>query len=137
MREILFRGKRTDGVWVDGYFFAKPILEKYFIIDGESQWMVNPSTVGQCTGLTDANGKRIFEGDFVKMTYAVNGRKKVILKGLVQYEEGAFYVHTSVSKQQTKGLLYGFTSAVHTEDEGLFCKVIGNIHDNPELLEGK
>ena len=46
MRDILFQGKRFDGAWETGYFFAKPILEKYFIILGENQWMVHPESDG-------------------------------------------------------------------------------------------
>jgi hypothetical protein len=73
MRDILFQGKRFDGVSETGYFFAKPILEKYFIILGENQWMVHPDSVCQYTGMTEfvMTDKSIhaplFEGDIVEV----------------------------------------------------------------------
>ena len=73
MREILFRGKRVDnGEWVEGNFvkdntatyITMPLKDSHYLID------VDPSTVGQYTGLCDKNGKRIFEGDAIKSHYA-------------------------------------------------------------------
>lgn len=151
MREILFRGKRIDnGEFVCGYVgvfkgttqIYVPFTEEeekeneghIFSVIGGLWHTVHHETIGQFTGLTDSNGKRIFEGDFVRMKYAVNGRKRAFIKGVVKYEKGAFFVHFSSHGRKTEGLLWGFTSSFHTEDEGLFCEIIGNIHDNPDLL---
>ncbi len=114
MREILFRGKRTDGVWEFGYYFAKPIQEKHFILCVENQWMVCKETIGQFTGLTDKNGKKIFEGDIIKWDAE---------------EWGAEYCEPVVWD-------YSFFG-VRQNDWQHFCEVIGNIHDNPELLGGE
>lgn len=150
MREILFRGKRLDnGEWETGSLMKVTVAGRtYFLIFGDgfaydaetmkalAHGCVDPATVGQYTGLKDKNGKRIFEGDIVRVTYAVNGREKVFFTGDVKFEDGAFYLYLYSRGQKTKGLLCGFANAVHTEDEGIFCGVVGNIHDNPELLEG-
>lgn len=124
MREILFRGKRVDnGEWVYSSFIMQDKEHKLLsteveLFDGEKWRAVIPETVGQYTGLTDKNGKKIFEGDIVKNSRDV---------GLLYYKEknSAFTV---------KGWEYGYWLWHDKED----IEVIGNIHDNPELLqEGK
>ena len=123
MREILFRGQRFDGVWVEGYFFAKPILEKYFIIIGEDQYMVKHETVGQYTGLTDKNGLKIFEGDIVKMTEKY-GKSVVYVVGFYM---GAF----TLRRMDVEYRLQFIDFPLRYYD----FEIIGNIHDNKELLE--
>ena len=118
MREILFRGKRLDnGEWVYGSFlqvehedgsFATAIFQKK---DAGGDAEVSPATVGQYTGLRDKNGKRIFEGDLLSLR---TGRPHV-----VRFEDGAFVFENTAIPMRFANKL----------------EVIGNVHDNPELLE--
>ena len=124
MREILFRGKRTDGVWEFGYYFAKPIQEKHFILCGENQWMVCKESVGQFTGLTDKNGKKIFEGDVV--LYPWNDQDKPE-RFTIKFKDGQF-VASPVKETED---YWDFMVGGYSKE----MEVIGNIHDNPELLE--
>lgn len=132
MREILFKGKRTDnGEWVEGRLLADDVIvpkgqefeteDIYIIADNLMGFEVIPETVGQYTGLTDKNGKKIFEGDIVENEW--NGRKH-----LVEYYED-------------RGGYFPFACG-----DGCGCCetdveipestiIIGNIHDNPELLK--
>lgn len=89
-REILFRGKH-DGEWIEGFYKAEGYDTYRGCIDRTPyikqlgkcvSWAVDPSTVGQFTGLTDRNGVRIFEGDILE---ALNGNR-----GYVVFRNGAF-----------------------------------------------
>lgn len=123
MREILFRGKRIDnGEWVYGnYAFTDVNGKKYFIFQNKPlEHEVIPETVGQYTGLTDKNGKKIFEGDII--IQFCRGLKKLYK---VVFNVGSF----TLQGKDT-----------HAEICEVFCypcEIIGNIHDNPELLNKK
>ena len=125
MREILFRGKRIDNdEWVYGSFFMDAreqfnglcgvdgFIRLYDKAKGKMQmYEVDRETVGQYTGLKDKNGNKIFEGDILALR---NGIPRV-----VSFEDGAFVLeNTSIPMRFSNKF-----------------DVIGNVHDNPELLE--
>ena len=133
-REIKFRGKRIDNKeWEIGALLQTDDGETYiatsFLADSEPNMPltveadeVDPDTVGQYTGLTDKNGNEIFEGDIVlKRTY--NGKKPFP----VTFDSGMFHC----------GYGGGSSTATHgyTLDDSQI-EIIGNIHDNPELMGG-
>lgn len=139
MREILFRGKRTDnGKWTYGYLFC--IWERTYLCWGTTNNVPNmkeviPETVGQFTGLTDKNGKKIFEGDIVKLTDDYNDFewKAVVVFGNPggAYCWGWNFLPIDGYKGTTDILMW-----VEMEATGAYCEIIGNIHDNPELMKG-
>lgn len=146
MREILFRGKRIDnGEWVEsgsparigndgvhweiylgagkaaehdldehGNILASVTLEECLF------YKVDPSTVGQYTGLTDKNGNRIFEGDVVESADFTEEDGY----GVVEWDDGAWEVGNGE-----------WCGTFHENYYGKEFEVIGNIHDNPELLK--
>lgn len=163
MREIIFRGKTLDkGEWVYGV----PVVAKDNIADKDITVMVdNPNeivpreglplfeqvdseTVGQYTGLRDKNGERIFEGDIVRYTFdspddptaTENGLK--VRVGRVFWSDwratfavtagrrGSAALNNDVSRYVRGRSIYEYVQGANT------VEVIGNIHDNPELLEG-
>ena len=124
MREILFRGKRIDnGNMVFGDL-SQHKTGKVFIKCGSAtqSFEVDPDTVGQFTGLTDKNGKKIFEGDIV----TIPGSKMMGLPAPV-----AYFPKGAVFQIRRNGY-----NAITLWDADETMEVIGNIHDNPELLEG-
>lgn len=156
MREILFRGKTLSGKWVEGFFLIRKerykgdktfMSEETIISSGicESSGAyaertevledeVIPETVGQFTDLTDKNGKKIFEGDVVRATVSYNDRFRDRVDSRtniyeVKYHEKYCYFH--LARKQNNLLFDGNWSYYLKEIE-----VIGNIHDNPELLGG-
>lgn len=140
MREILFRGKGTSGLsaneWVYGYYckdFWTPRKGHGILPTDEERGgyvEVDPSTVGQFTGLTDKNGKRIFEGDIVSATGLTPHPEWEYdsVTGVVEWCGGAFGVEGRKNDDYTPyAWLYDSCAACR--------EIIGNIHDNPELLE--
>ena len=133
IREVIFRGKRTDnGKWVKGYLYITHIgSHEIGSYDAEINierltFDVIPETVGQFTGLTDKNGKRIFEGDIVHCVSKLDSADMVII-----FECGQFRMILAEKYHE-------YQTNVGYYDINCFAKeVIGNIHDNPELLGGE
>lgn len=132
MREIYFRGKDEWGNWREGdLIFAtlgagqKPmIMDAYDEFDlANNMFEVAPETVGQSTGLYDTDGREIYEGDIIKVI--------VIAKSPKWDFQRNFVVEWSVDGWYMEGDPLHVWILLHT------LKVIGNIHDNPELLERK
>ena len=145
MRIIKFRGKTPDGIWVYGQYAGEfdnsnvggfrgaLILAPYATI-------VEPLTVGQFTGVTDKCGNKIYEGDIIEIEEIGGyGCKR---KGVVEYdvEECAFVVR--LLPPSWAGTVRLSTKVQICSDMNSACEyinqyeVIGNIHDNPELLKG-
>lgn len=133
MREILFRGRRSWGNkdWVEGdllhgYSNHVSITKRLM---GIETWQVEPETVGQYTGLCDKNGKKIFEGDIVQ--YELHGiRNRAVIKyGAPKEDSFCYGWYFDDNNGNTAFLL------CKSWIKDYNCQVIGNIHDNPELLK--
>ena len=131
MREILFRGKRIDnGEWIEGCFLDKNNIGIFYDDAEESDCAVHifsviSETVGQYTGLTDKNGKKIFEGDIIDTPDRLI--KVVWFAGNAQFDLHFIRYTDEAAITNFKG--------IYMRDLKEY-EVIGNIHDNPELLEG-
>lgn len=135
MREIEFRGKRKDNdEWVygslvideDKYYIFQEINENIKRDDYEVYMLeVKPETICQYTGLKDKNGNKIFEGDIIK--FQTDDDYEVYEKICkIVFEKAEFLVKDSKTKFGPKFIHIRLIEEL---------EVIGNIHDNPELLE--
>lgn len=142
MSEILFRGKRLDnGAWETGSLVIARMGchdAQYYIADKMTGYHtpVDPSTIGQYTGLKDKNGKQIFEGDMIKPF------DDEVDKMVVEFHNGQFLLclygergYMAEYGWEEEGN-YGCFEAEPLSSYGDDIEVIGNIHDNPELLKG-
>jgi len=131
-REILFRGKSiSTGEWIEGDGIHYPKSINYLgtcWIDGmedrANDWIqVDPATVGQYTGLCDKNGVKIFEGDILRDGLGDDG--------VVTYFESI-----ASFKYQVGNEVWNLNEGDPNRSTQLqYTEIIGNIHDNPELME--
>lgn len=127
MREILFKAKRKgNGEWVDGYYISGMKLpghdgvNDFIIIKNGDYYAIDPETICQYTGLTDKNGKKIWENDIVD---TFEESSKEILRNVVKFKDGCFKVFK-------KHYLSMYLDSYEKTD----LKAVGNIFDNPNLL---
>jgi uncharacterized phage protein (TIGR01671 family) len=145
MRKILFRGKRTDnGEWVCGYYVLRKrpyfkdkgvnfehIIYDNLVIDdfNDKQFVdtipitysVDPETIGQYTGLTDMNDRKIFEGDIIIFDYIDYEDER----GVVQWDSDI-----------AKFIITFSTFTIDFDNVyGRELEIVGNVYDNPEMME--
>ena len=128
MREILFRGKHMhvcpenkhlDGTWVEGY-----LEDENHINDGKCEFLIDPETICQYTGLTDKNSKKIWEGDILEGHLDDKFPEDVTREKVIWHESGW--------KTEEPGCVdKEYLDEFDTEN----FEVVGNVFDNPELLE--
>lgn len=122
-REILFRGKLKKS---NKFIYGLPTCDFSYIfnssqVDSCDNYEVIPETIGQFTGLLDKNGTKIFEGDIINLSSKYG--KIGISNAKVYYEEASFKINKSIGCYSN--FLYGWN---------LDYEVIGNVYDNPELI---
>lgn len=128
-REFKFRGKNKIG-WIYGVLSYVNIRNKRIlcIYDGYADCIVNTDTIGQFTGLCDKNGKEIYEGDILMCIGQREDNKERKYLRKVLFKNGSFCM--SVPEYGVNSSLYA-----HVVNGKLNWEVIGNIYDNPELME--
>lgn len=129
IEDILFRGKtKVDGKWIYGSLLQTDngtfVIQNYVPFDGIGKYEVDSETVCQYTGLTDKNGRKIFEGDIASFDYELNDLGKI---AKILFEDGEYRYRAVTNSPEL------YNCRICGENDR--CKVIGNIFDNPELME--
>jgi len=142
MRDVEFRGKRKDnGKWIFGYLkigskgrMYISVCEKTKLGDNWLVFEVIPETVGEYTGLLDCKGQKIFEGDITKAISLTTMGEKIQRICEVIFIAGTFLFQEGIDNGIPKG--FPLHDAIRFQNTiNMTIEVIGNITDNPELLE--
>ena len=148
----LFRGKRLDnGQWVEGFLFhdidcgeteiqfVQYAVDDYAVESWHNGYEVDPSTVGECTGIPDIKGRIMWEGDIVEY---VDDYMMHCSRGVVCFHDGSFCLAVEHKYGNTVDHYYhriGHVGHVHEQgfsgDIHYKYRIVGNIHDNPDLME--
>ena len=132
-REIKFRGKTYNGRWIYGYCYkVKSLFDQQFNWfirnDYQTDDMIIPETLGQCTGLKDKNGVEIYENDIIDIHQTVNGYNQFV----IQYDNYKFSAR--YYNQKTKQILgwyqYDLDELFEINETEKEMEVIGNIYEN-------
>ena len=140
MREIKFRGKsKYYGTWVYGYYVAPDIICRGYEYGDHAEILligaeeVDPKTVGQYTNYKNKNGKEIYEGDIVGFVRENAFKERGLIIGIIKYHPDRLaYIVSNCIVRQPDGEKEKWDYTFLSEDD---LEVIGNIYDNPELLE--
>lgn len=144
-REIKFRGKsKTDGEWFYGNLYDKDTAGRTHIGTTKKGCLnIDPDTVGQYTGLKDKNGREIYEGDILRVRVFVHDYEfsdEFWRVGVIKFVSGKFAL-VNCTNYATSDLAikheYSPCKSLQCTYPKYRSEIIGNIHDNPELLKGE
>lgn len=128
MRTIKFRGKTKDGCWVFGDLLTNHKTPEILAYKG--QYEVEKETIGQYTGLVDKNGKEIYEGDYVEVQQSGFG-------GVITWHSHGYFYIKELYKFKYNEESDCISLGEFIDNPKRKVTIVGNIHDNPELIKGE